>query len=75
LSPNRGPHAICHVYAPTQPPTLPPTCPPSPQEAAELMEQCTRLDPEERPSALEVMKRLQVMLVAQRAAARHDATL
>lgn len=36
------------------------------QEAAELMEQCTRLDPSERPSALEVMTRLHAMLAAQR---------
>lgn len=45
------------------------------QEAAELMEQCTRLDPEERPSAQEVMKRLHAMLAAQRSSARREAGL
>ena len=57
-------HSPTHLFHPH-----PHRCPPFgalAQEAAELMEQCTRLDPSERPSALEVMTRLHAMLASQR---------
>lgn len=60
-----------HAHPPDDPPTR--SC--AAQEAADLMEQCTRLDPDERPSAQEVMKRLHTMLAAQRSGARREALL
>lgn len=66
---------VMHPCTPTRSPTHSPTRSCAAQEAAELMEQCTRLDPEERPSAQEVMKRLHAMLAAQRSSARREAGL
>ena len=43
-----------------------------PQDAADLMAACCALDPATRPSARDLMKRLQAMLVAQKEGRRSE---
>lgn len=75
MLPAFGKLSSCHVAPPpaacargVDPLERPYVPPPLSQEAADLMEQCTRLDPSERPTALEAMKRLHAMVAAGRTA-------